>query len=87
LLFDGFKDLYECAVLVTNDSDLLEPIKIVREQLNKPVGLLNPQKRPSRVLLPHVTFIKAIRKGVLGASQFPDKLTDVNGIFHKPKEW
>jgi hypothetical protein len=43
----------------------LEPIKIVREQLG------NPQKNPSRALLPHIDFIKQIRGGVLAAAEFP----------------
>lgn len=87
LLMDGFKNDYEIAVLVTNDSDLLEPIKVVRYELNLPVGLLNPHKKPSRALLPHVTFIKQIRKGVLAASQFPSTMTDKQGNFHKPVSW
>jgi hypothetical protein len=84
---DGFKNDYEMAVVVTNDSDLLEPIKVVRDELNLPVGLLNPHKRPSRALLPHATFIKQIRKGVLAASQFPSTMTDKQGVFHKPATW
>lgn len=87
LLMDGFKNDYEMAVLVTNDSDLLEPIKVVRYELNLPVGLLNPHKKPSRALLPHVAFVKQIRKGVLAASQFPAAMTDKQGNFHKPASW
>jgi hypothetical protein len=87
LLMDGFRNDYEMAVLVTNDSDLLEPIKVVRYDLNLPVGLLNPHKRPSHALLPHATFIKQIRKGVLAASQFPVTMTDKQGTFRKPASW
>ncbi len=87
LLIDGFKNDYEMAVLVTNDSDLLEPIKVVRYEMNLPVGLLNPHKQPSRALLPHATFVKQIRKGVLAASQFPSTMTDKQGTFHKPASW
>jgi hypothetical protein len=72
---------------VSNDSDLLEPIKIVREELGLKVGILNPHKRPSRALLPHTDFIKAIRAGVLGASQFPATISDSRGTFHKPAKW
>ena len=66
LLHDAHMGRFEVAVVVSNDSDLLEPIKIVREQLGKKVGILNPQKNPSRALLPHIDFIKQIRGGVLG---------------------
>jgi hypothetical protein len=40
---DGFHNDFELAVIVSNDSDLLEPIKVVSQVLKKPVGLLNPQ--------------------------------------------
>lgn len=38
LLIDGFDDAYELAVVVSNDSDLLEPIKVVTQRLGKPDG-------------------------------------------------
>lgn len=87
LVHDAHEKAFELAVLITNDSDLLEAIKIIRYELGLPIGILNPQKKPSRVLMPHISFIKQIRKGVLAASQFPDMLTDTIGIFHKPREW
>ena len=55
--------------------------------LKKPVGMLNPQKHPSRALLPHVEFVKQIRSGVLAKSQFPLTLTDARGRFSKPAAW
>lgn len=88
LLLDGFKKEYEAAVLITNDSDLLEPIAVVRRELGLKVGILNPQKKASRVLLPPtVNFLKTIRSGVLSQCQFPAQLTDREGTFHKPKTW
>ena len=87
LLVDGYQDAYEIAIIVSNDSDLLAPIQVVTGQLKKPVGLLNPQKHPSRALLPHVKFIKQIRSGVLAKSQFPVTLTDARGRFSKPASW
>ena len=87
LLVDGFRDKYDLAVVVSNDSDLLEPIRFVRKELGKPVGLLNPHKNPSVELLPNALFIKQIRKGVLANSIFPDTLIDANGSFSKPMNW
>lgn len=87
LLVDAFRDDCEAAVVVSNDSDLVEPIRIVRAELGKIVGLLNPQKRPSRVLVREATFIKQVRPGVLAASQFPPILVDARGSFHKPPSW
>lgn len=88
LLLDGFKAEYDCAVLVTNDSDLKEPIRMVRDELSLRVGILNPNLHASRVLLPPtVQFMKKIRAGVLSASQFPPVLTDSTGTFQKPPNW
>ena len=88
LINDGYKGLYQVAILVTNDSDLVEPIKIVRRELNLPVGVLNPHSSsPSHELRKSATFVKPIRTGVLAASQFPTTLTDATGTFHKPSKW
>jgi uncharacterized LabA/DUF88 family protein len=87
LLLDVFRDAYELAVIVSNDSDLLMPIRVVTEQFSRPVGLLNPQLHVSRTLLPHVMFVKNIRKSVLQNSQFPEQLEDTQGRFSKPPAW
>lgn len=88
LINDGYKKEYETAVIVTNDSDLLEPIRIVRSELGLTVGVLNPHKNPtSKVLARHASFVRQIRQGVLAASQFPTVLTDAQGTFHKPPGW
>ena len=87
LLLDGFRNEYELAVIVSNDSDLLLPIRVVTEQFSKPVGLLNPQKDPSVKLIPHVMFVKNIRANVLKNSLFPDAMSDKNGQFSKPADW
>jgi uncharacterized LabA/DUF88 family protein len=87
LLLDAFRNDYDLAVVVSNDSDLLMPIRVVTEQFHKPVGLLNPQEYPSAALLPHVMFVKNIRKNVLKNSQFPSVLSDKKGKFSKPSSW
>lgn len=87
LLHDAYQNRYESAVVVSGDSDLLAAVQIVKNELGKPVGVLNPQKRPSRMLQQHATFYKHIRSGVLAASQFPKIVEDQHGSFNKPSEW
>lgn len=87
LLHDAHMGKFDIAVVVSNDSDLLAPIKIVRQELHKQVGILNPHKNPSRAILPHIDFIKQIRQGALAAAQFPASLTDAKGRFTKPAVW
>ncbi len=78
---------FEVAAMVTNDSDLLEPMRIVRTELNLPVGLVNLQTPPSFHLRAQATFMKTLRPGVLRASQFPSSPADAHGTFHKPEGW
>jgi len=87
LLVDGYENKYECAVLITNDSDLLEPVRVVRQKLGKIVGIINPHVRASKQLRSEATFMKQIRTGVLESSQFPPVMSDVHGIITKPSAW
>ncbi len=87
LLVDGFRNAYECAVLITGDSDQLTPVQVVKNDLKKPVGVLNPQKHPCRVLMREATFYKQIRTGALTRAQFPATLKDAKGTFTKPATW
>ncbi len=87
LLHDGHLSRYECAVIVSGDSDLVMPLQIVREELNLPVGVLNPQKNPCMELKKYATFYKHLRKGRLAKSQLPVALSDSKGHFHKPASW
>jgi uncharacterized LabA/DUF88 family protein len=87
LVRDAFLKSFEVAVLVTNDSDLAEPVRIVRQELGLPVGILNPHKTHSDVLKKLATFVKRIRQADLIVSQFPTVLTDSKGEFRKPAGW
>ena len=87
LVSDAYENLFEVAVIVSNDSDLLAPVNIVSKRLGKKVGILNPQQHPAFVLQQAATFFKQIRQGVLRDSQFPPVLTDATGTFHKPASW
>lgn len=88
LIHDGHKAAYDVAVLITNDSDLAEPVRIVRQELGKPVGIINPHNQhSSRTLVAYASFVRQVRAGVLAASQFPDQLRDATGLLHKPPGW
>ena len=90
LLADGFNHRYEQAIVVTNDSDLLLPVRMVRQDIGLPVGILNPQRnnnRFSKKLMAEATFVSQIRENALALSLFPDVLIDAQGRFHKPPEW
>lgn len=87
LLRDAYLRRFEIAVLITNDSDLAEPVRIVSREINLPIGILNPHQHHSRELQQYATFVKRIRQGDLAASQFPNPMTDSKGSFSKPIGW
>jgi hypothetical protein len=58
LVRDAFRAAFQVAVLITNDSDLAEPVRIVRQELNLPVGILNPHQHHSAELKRVATFLK-----------------------------
>lgn len=87
LLRDAYLKRFEIAVLITNDSDLAEPVRIVAQEIGLPIGILNPHQFHSRELRQYATFVKRIRQGDLAASQFPSILTDRKGTFAKPNGW
>lgn len=87
MLVDAFDNAYDCAVLISGDSDLTLPVKMVRYRFHKTVGVINPQKRACKSLQDHATFYKTIRESVLRLSQFTDELRDTQGTFRKPATW
>jgi uncharacterized LabA/DUF88 family protein len=88
-LVDGFRERYETAVIISNDSDLREPVRMIRHELGLRVGVINPHPadRRSRELSADAHFFKQIRRGALARSQFPTTLNDSVGRFSKPKGW
>jgi len=87
LLMDAHLGRFDQAIIISNDSDLLTPIRFVRAEFKKRVGILNPHKRPSQVLLRESDFLRPIRQGALKASQLPERMSDANGTFTRPVRW
>ncbi len=87
LLVDGFAGEYDVAIVVSNDSDLAEPIRLVRSRLSLKVGLLNPRRYTAFDLQGIADFYQQVRRGPLSASQFPSTLIDAHGIITKPAAW
>ncbi len=91
LLRDGFKGEYDVAVIISNDSDLAEPIRVVKDDLGLAVGIVNPhpaRKRSRELQRLAPTFFKQIREAALRRSQFADPVRDAHGrAIHKPPGW
>ncbi|MGH3852696.1 MAG: hypothetical protein ACRDR6_04195 [Pseudonocardiaceae bacterium] len=67
---------------------MMEPIRLVSQELSYRVGIVNPHPVISRALLrTQPSFTKQIRRGVLATSQFPAHLRDAHGTITKPANW
>jgi len=88
LLLDAFQGNFEVAAVLSNDSDLVEPIRIVTQIIGKPVGLLSPVPSPNPELSRISSFIRRISVSDLAASQFPSPLMKADGsLLQKPASW
>lgn len=86
LLNDGWLDAYDCAVVVSNDSDIAEAMRLVKAQPGKVIGLIKPGTgRPSPHLRAHTDFFCRIGSNVLGKNQLPSPIPGTNLV--KPASW
>ena len=86
-MLDAFDRDYDLALVISNDSDLVEPISVVRQRFGLVVGVVNPHANTSHALRQAASFYRPLRKGVLSSSQLADQLTDANGVITKPAGW
>lgn len=87
LLYDGVRGLYDCAVIISNDSDLVAPLKIIRNDLNKIVGWVNPHTQPSLELSRNTDFHKRISESLLRNCQLPQSIQIGRTLITKPVNW
>jgi uncharacterized LabA/DUF88 family protein len=86
LLADGFESRYDVGVVMSNDSDLIEPINVVRGDIGLPIGVVITDPKTVKSKLP-ADFTRRIKLRNLRACQFPERLTDATGVIHKPATW
>ncbi len=87
LLRDAFTGDCRCAVIVSNDSDLLTPIRIAKDDCGLVIGLVPPRAKGSAELKKLAHFQKSLRVHELVAAQFPTQFQDKSGTITKPTTW
>lgn len=88
LLLDAFMNRAEAYFVLSNDSDFVEPIKVIKEKLRCNVGLILPTENSSKKLkLIAEPSIHYLRKTALLSAQFPDVVFDSKGAIMKPLAW
>jgi uncharacterized LabA/DUF88 family protein len=88
LLLGAFRNEYDVAAVLSNDTDLVEPIRIATQELGKVVGLLSPVSAPAPQLRVVSSFVRHIKISDLASSQFPDTVLLADGTtVSKPPSW
>lgn len=88
LVADAFNGRFEAAAVLSNDTDLVLPIKVVTEELGLPVGILNPRKGFHPELRKVASFRRHIHKRFIRDNQFPNVVIDAEGReITKPEAW
>ena len=89
LINDGWQDRYDVAVVLSQDTDLVEPIRMVRQDIGKPVGLIwLDGRRPGGRLAKTSSFTRSVTPSRLHAAQFPERLMGRDGHpILKPDKW
>jgi uncharacterized LabA/DUF88 family protein len=96
LVKDAFTDKFDLAIVITADTDLLEPIKMVLDN-NKEIKLVSPKeshRKTSKQI--HSSFLELLGKEnivetnqrIIETSQFNSKIETANGgTIIKPEYW
>lgn len=87
LLVDGYEADYDVSVVISNDSDLAGPIRVVRQRLKRDVHVLNPHSNVSTVMKKVASNYGEIPREHLANCQFSPILRDRSGQFRKPLSW
>lgn len=89
LLMDAFCDSYDVALVMSQDTDLLEPLRMVREDLDKEIVVAwfdnsEPGKKHKQVS----SAIRHVSNSMLVRSQFPNPVVGKGGAkIYRPKKW
>jgi len=88
LVNDAWKNLYDIALVISNDTDLAEAIRIAKKNCVKIIIIANPHIEDERV---HIKLRRVssksilIQENLLKECQLPDNIPGTN--IHRPDEW
>ena len=86
LLNDAWKGLFEVAAVISNDTDLVTPIRMVTIERKKPVFVICPGRWQIAPKLANVaSHVRHIRRTMLKAAQFANPIPGT--MISKPADW
>ena len=87
LLRDAYRGHCACAVIISNDSDLLTPIRMAKADCGMTIGLVPPRAKGSVELKALADFKIDPRVHHLAGAQLPDVVATAMGNIQKPATW
>ena len=88
ILTDAYDDLYDKALIISADSDLLPVINAVRKYSpDKKIGVMFPIGRSNHDLRHACDFRIKMSQKILTDSQFPEKIKIGNKVIQRPPTW
>ncbi|MCK6602881.1 MAG: NYN domain-containing protein [Bacteroidetes bacterium] len=85
MLNDAWKNSYDCAVLISNDSDFVEAVKLVKLLGKKVIILLHRKTKQSQMLCSHADAVLRYSDSQLAISQLPNPIPGTT--IRKPANW
>ena len=86
LLNDAWKGLFDAAVVISNDTDLVTPIQMVTVEQGKTVFVVCPGRWQIAPQLRNVaSHVRHMHRGMLRAAQFPYRIAGTT--ITKPTQW
>ena len=89
LIHDAWQDLFDVAVVLSQDTDLNEPVRIVRDEIKKSVGVVILDGRAPGRLSTFGSFVRHITPADLASAQFPEVVPfgSRGKVVERPAEW
>ena len=88
LVNDAWSDAFDVALVISNDSDLVEAVRLARKR-GKSVGVANPHAvdKMNFELYTASSFRRRIERKHLKVSQLPNSIMVGNKVISKPEKW
>lgn len=88
LLLDAVEGDFQQAIVISNDSDLTEPIRVVRQKFHLPTVVVSPQTFVTRKLQRAASSHAVLDQSLLGECQLRDSIKDKKGrLITRPIAW
>lgn len=88
LLTDAVDEDFEQALVIFNDSDLTEPIRMIKQKFKLPIVVISPYPTVTNKLRRAATSYAGLDKSLLATCQLRTSLEDKKGrVIIKPTAW